>query len=135
MSKKKKLRPELVGIFDDLIDPSVTPVPEADIPEPREIARQVIMFWRREKCIRCHYTYEGSAYGMDLMLQLEMQKPIVYFGRFFGWKYVGIRFQAIPDMGCYDHLPRKIERIDRTIRRCPRCIYVPKVIYLPQKEA
>ena len=131
--KKKKLRPELVGIFDDLIDPNV--VIESDIPEPREIARQIIMFWRKEKCDRCHRTYEGSAHGFDMMLQLEMQTPLVYFGRFFGWKYKGIRFQAIPDVGCYDHLPRQVETVTTTIRHCPRCLHTPKVIYLPQLGA
>ncbi len=133
--KKKVLDPKLVGIFDDLIDPSVTPLPDPDVPEPREIARQLIMFWRQEKCENCHHVYEASNYGMEMMIQLEMQKPIVYFGRFFGWKYVGIRFQSVPDLSCYDHLPRKVELIKTTVRVCPRCVHKPKVIYLPQMEA
>ena len=129
--RKKALKPELVGIFDDLIDPSVTPLPDPEVPEPRETAIRLVMFWRQEKCQRCHHVYEGSNYGMEVMIQLEMQKPIVYFGRFFGWKYVGIRFQGVPDLACYDHLPRHVEIIKTTCRVCPRCVHTPKVIYLP----
>lgn len=133
--KKKVLDPKLVGIFDDLVDESVVAKIKEDAPKPREIARQLIMFWRQEKCQRCHHVYEGSHYGMEVMLQLEMQKPIVYFGRFFGWKYVGIRFHSVPDLACYDHLPRKVELIKTTCRVCPRCIHKADVIYLPQLEA
>ena len=133
--KKKALKPELVGIFDDLIDVAVVAEIKTEIPEPREIARQLIMFWRHEKCLRCHHVYEGSNYGMEVMIQLEMQKPIVYFGRFFGWKYVGIRFHNVPDLSCYDDLPRKVEIIKTTCRVCPRCVHKPNVIYLPHLEA
>jgi len=125
---KKKLRPELVGIFDDLIDETVEILP--DIPETRETPRQLLMFWREEKCSRCHTIYEGAAYGWDVMLQLVKEKPIVHFGRFYGWKYVGLRFIPVPDLSCYDHLPRSVEVIHSDIRVCPRCVHRPKVIYL-----
>ncbi len=139
--KQRKLRQEtqkLVGIFDDLVGDDVNLAPvvdEKDLPKPREIARSIIMFWRKEKCQRCHTTYEGSLYHSAPMLQLEMQTPILHFGRMYGWRYKGIKFQPVADVSCFDHLPHKVEIIHTAIRTCPKCIHRPKVIYLPQPVA
>jgi hypothetical protein len=131
--KKKPLAPNLVGIFDDLIDETVEI--KSEIPEPRDVDRALVMFWKQEKCLRCHTVYEGSCYHADPMLMVERQAPIVHFGRHFGWKYVGIVFLPVPDFACYDALPRKIEYVRTKVRVCPKCIHRPNVIYLPGAAA
>ena len=128
--KAKRDAQKLVGIFDDLIDNSAKVKILPDVPKPREIIRQLVMFWRREKCDRCKKTYEASHYGALPMLQLELQKPIVHFGRMYGWRYVSTIFRHVTDVSAYDHLPHKIEYIDVKLRVCPNCLYRPKVIYL-----
>lgn len=132
--QKQKLNPKLVGIFDHLIDKDA-PVPQPVTRKSREIPRQLVMFWRKEKCLRCHAVYEGSLYHSEPLLQLEIQKPIVHFGRQYGWKYVGTEFRPVQDVSCFNHLPHSVEEVQRTIRICPKCAYRPKVIYLPQEIA
>ncbi len=97
--KNARAAKKLVGIFDDLIDKDAAPAPLAEeLPKPRDIPRSVIMFWREEKCEKCHTTYEGSLYHSEPMLQLEMQTPIIHFGRMYGWRYKGIKFQPVTDV-------------------------------------
>lgn len=126
---KQKLRPDLVGIFDDLVPDGPPPV-LPDIPKTREVPLALMMFWRKEQCERCKHTYEGSAYGSSLMLKQRVETPIVHFGRFFGWKYKGITYKHVMDVSCFDHLQREVEEIHSTIRNCPRCVHRPNVIYL-----
>lgn len=139
MSKnKKKLKSQsnaFAGIFDDLIDPNAKPAPitTEPLPKPREVIRGVFMFWREEKCDKCHRIYEGSLYDSAPMLQLEMQTPIIHFGRFYGWRYKGVKFQPITAAACYDHLPHQVQVIKTTVRKCPRCVHIPNIIYLPQE--
>ena len=129
--KAKRDAQKLVGIFDDLIDKDAKVKILPDVPEPREIARKLIMFWREEKCLGCHTIYQGSLYHSEPLLQCEVQTPIVHFGRMYGWKFKGIKLRPIADASCYDHLPHEIEIIKTTVRVCPKCIHTPKVIYLP----
>lgn len=140
MNKKQRKRQlesqKFAGIFDDLISKDSKPAPvDLELPKPREIPRGIIMFWRKEKCCKCHTTYEGSLYHSEPMLQLEMQTPILRFGRMYGWRYKGIKFQPVKDVSCFDHLSHKVEIIHTTIRVCPKCIHRPHIIYLPQAPA
>jgi len=134
MKKKQRINPKLVGIFDKYIDKDAPP-PKPAKPETREIPRQLVMFWRREKCLKCHRVYEGSLYHSQPLLLLEVQTKLVYFGREFGWKYKGTEFRPVADTSLFDHLPHTIETCERTVRVCPRCIHIPKVIYLTQETA
>ena len=133
MSRKKRKKPrlfdDLAGILDDLVEHDNEPEPP---PKDRETPRALVMFWRREKCSKCHHVYESSCYDTDLLLQSVIERPIVHFGKLYGWAYKAVVYRQVGDLAFYDNLPRRVETIERTIRVCPRCVHRPQVIYLPE---
>lgn len=125
MGKKKYIPPP--GLLDDLLATAPDIIP---IPKDREVIRSVVMFWREEHCTGCGRDYEGPYYGADMMLELELQKAIQHFGKFYGWKHKAVIYRPIPDVSCYDHLPHRLETFQLTIRQCRFCAVIPQVIYL-----
>lgn len=129
--KKKGIFDDLagIGIFDDLVEHDGPVKPE--IPESREKEISLIMFWRTEHCAFCHATYEGTAYGTVPLLQIAIEKPIIHFGKLYGWRYHATAYRPVNDYSCYDWLPREVQTIHSTIRRCRKCVHRPGIIYLP----
>lgn len=136
MKKRKKAR-----LFDDLLAPGERPAPK-DIfddlitevkPLPTERTRDVgiTMFWRREHCQHCRSVYEGSAYGTPMLLQRIIEKPVIHFGKLYGWRFHAIQYIPIAELSLYSELPRDMQTIDSSIPRCRKCVNRPNVVYLP----
>ena len=130
MGKKAKLK-SVKGLLDDLLATAPEIIP---IPKDREVIRAVVMFWREEHCIKCGRDYEGPHHGSDMMIELELQSAIQYFGKFYGWKHKAVIYRPIPDVSCYDHLPHKLVTFQLTIRQCKFCAVIPNVIHLGAVE-
>lgn len=136
MKKRKKNR-----LFDDLLSPDDRPAPKGifdDLvvetkPLPTERSRDIgiTMFWRREHCQHCKAVYEGSAYGTPMLLQRVVEKPIIHFGKIFGWRFHALIYIPIGELSLYSELPREIQTVESRIARCRKCVNRPNVVYLP----